>query len=470
MKHFYLLFISLFILLSCTSETEPIAGDPDPDGGNPDKELKACFSLSSETVFVGETLEIDNCSEGALTYFYDFGNGSESSNQSPSVVYEEGGEYTITLTVANAKEESDTKTLSVLVGSAESFYIYPEIPAGYSYLPMEAGIHPQNGKIYTLELREDGAGPGGSKFYYRELDENFESVSHYIADKPFNSNSAFMNVLSNGNQNFHFSRTLGALFGSQELTYDSGWSFLNNINPANKHSFGYLPDGANFLYFGTSDDSGIYKAAIEHRNTAGDTFQIDLHALGENSSMIADMVVLDGGFVAFGGVFTRNDLAPQIAGYKPVFAFFDASLNLVSEMIIEDSELSGHILSADNLNGAYHLVALSNGNLVAYGNGELLVANSNGNLIKRLYFEETSSLQALVSLGDYFVISTGGYLRKFDADGQQQAQLKYEGDYLPEFVQKDGKLYFVAGQDTEDGIKMFYGAVDTNLKLVAIGA
>ncbi len=471
MKHFYLPCLLAILLLSC-SQTEPISGDPDPDGGDddPHTSLEACFSLSSETILVGESLEISDCSEGATSYSYDFGNGEESTDDSPSVVYEEGGEYTITLTVTNNEQETDTKTRSVYVGSAESYYIYPEVPEGYSYLPLEAGIHPQNGAVFVIELREDQLGPGGSKFFYRELDESFAATSHYIADKPFNCNSAFVNVLASGNLNFHFSRTLAGLYGSQELTYNSSWGFLNNINPAGKHSYGYLPDGANYLYYGTANDSGVYKAAIEHRNSGGDTFEIELLALGSASSMIGDMIKVPGGYIAFGGVFIKNDLAPQIQNYKPVLAFLDDMLNLTSEVVLDASMLDATISSPNDLNGSYHLEQLANGNLVLYGNGELIVTESNGTLLKRTLYEDTKPIQALISLGETFVISTDGYLRKFDSGGNQLKEFKYNGNYMPELFEKDGKLFFVAGYDTEAGVKMFYGAVDANLNLKALGS
>jgi hypothetical protein len=48
-------------------------------------------------------------------------------------------------------------------------------------------------------------------------------------------------------------------------------------------------------------------------------------------------------------------------------------------------------------------------------------------------------------------------------------ELKYPGNYLPEFIEKEGKLFIIAGFDTDEGIKMLYGAVDSNLNPVALG-
>jgi hypothetical protein len=172
-----------------------------------------------------------------------------------------------------------------------------------------------------------------------------------------------------------------------------------------------------------------------------------------------------GGYVAFGGVFTKNATAPQISGYKPVLAFFDSSLNLTGEVVISDSVLDTKITTPNDLNGTYHLEQLSNGNLVAYGNGELLVTDSEGNPLSHTYFSDTSKIQALVSLGNSFVISTDLYLRKFSASGSALNTFKYNGNYLPRIILFNGNLFFISAYDTEDGIKIFYGAVDQELGL-----
>ena len=138
------------------------------------------------------------------------------------------------------------------------------------------GLIQFNGNIYSIELLEDNIGSGGSKYYYNELDATYNVSSNYIADKPFESNSAFINFYPSGNMNFVFSRTLAGLYGTQEITYNSSWGFLNGINSATKHSYGFLPDGVNFLYYGTEDDSGQYKPAIERRNASGDAFEVFL--------------------------------------------------------------------------------------------------------------------------------------------------------------------------------------------------
>ncbi len=86
--------------------------------------------------------------------------------------------------------------------------------------------------------------------------------------------------------------------------------------------------------------------------------------------------------------------------------------------------------------------------------------------LARTTIRDTSNNQALVSLGDSFVISTDEYLRKFNTSGTQTAQLKYNGNHLPELINKDNVLFFITGYDLETEIKIFYGACDNDLTLI----
>lgn len=459
MKYLYPLLFGILFIYSCSKDSN--------DGDDPKTAvLEACFEISKDTLSVGETLQISDCSKGATSYAYNLGNGASSEEESPITAYQDGGDFNISLTVTNDAMETKTFSREVHVTSATSKYIYPEIATGFSAVSLESGINPSNGNIYSIELLEDNVGSGGSKYYYNELDASYTVTSNYIADKPFESNSAFINFYPSGNMNFVFSRTLAGLYGTQEITYNSGWGFMNGINSATKHSYGFLPDGANFLYFGTEDDAGQYKVAVERRNASGDAFEVFLGDLGSTDAMIGDMIATGSGYIAFGGVFTKNATSPQITSYKPVVIFYDSSLAITSHVVFDSSVLDGKLSSANDLNGSYHLEQLSNGNIVMYGNGELIVSDASGTMISATYFEGSKNNQALISLGDSFILSTDNYLRKFDTSGNQLKELKYEGNYLPEILEIGNLIFFAAGYDTDGEIKMFYGSSDKDLNLI----
>ena len=463
MKKNYL-FILLLFLISCSTDSldENI---PEPE----ESTLVACFEMSQETILTGEILQINSCSEGATAFLYDFGNGDASTKENPVITYQEEGTYAILLTVTNDKGKTSSIDKEINVVSNQGYYYYPDIDEGFSSIPLELGINPNSGNVYYLELRSDEVGSAGNKFYYRELSEDLSSEGQYLADKPYNSNSAFVNFFPSGKQNFVFSRTLNSLYGTQEITYDMGWAFLNGIQSAKKHSYGALEVEGNYLYYGTDKPGEFNEAAIEIRNSNGDAFQVISNAIpGHENATIGDMIPVEGGFVAFGGAYKANTTPPYVSSYYPLLLFFDGAYNMVSYVVYNDSSLTGLVNTSDQLNGSFHLEKLSNGNLVMYAMGELRVTDAGGNTLFSQFFEDTSNNQAMVSLGDGFVVSTRDYLKKYSSSGSLITELKYGGQYMPEILRDGESLFFIAGYEDGELIKTFYGSTDLDLNLISL--
>ena len=468
MKKNYLLILSLFFIISCS--TDSITDDIDENLPDPDETaVIACFEMSQETVLTGEILQITSCSTGATEFLYDFGNGDASTKENPVITYSEMGTYSISLTVSNDKGKTSTFDREINVISTEGFYYYPDIDEGYSSLPLELGVNPDNGNLYYIELLEDKVGSNGSKFYYRELDGDLNSERQYLADKPYNSNSAFVNFLPTGKQNFVFSRTLNSLYGTQEITYNMAWAFLSGIQSAKKHSYGALEAEGNYLYYGTSKPGDYHEAAIEIRNGNGDAFQvISTTVPGHENATIGDMIEIAGGYAAFGGVFKANSAPPYIADYYPALLFFDNEYNKTGEVVFVDSSLKGVVNASDDLNGSFHLEQLSNGNLVMYAMGELRITDAGGNTLFSQYFADTSNNQALANLEDSFIISTRDYLKKYSPTGSLITELKYGGQYMPEILLYGESLFFIAGYEAGELAKPFYGSTNLDLELIAL--
>ncbi len=155
----------------------------------------------------------------------------------------------------------------------------------------------------------------------------------------------------------------------------------------------------------------------------------------------------------------------------------DNSFGITASMVYEDSVLDSKISDVDDLNGRYHLAQLSNGNIVMYGNGELIVADASGTKLKSAYYNGSKNPQALISLGSSFVISTNEQLIKFDAQGNQLKTLAYPGNYMPNIIEKNNQLFFAAGYDSEDTVmgtatipvvKLVYGLLDKELNLLTL--
>ncbi len=82
------------------------------------KEPVASFTVSSTTVKKGETISFTNTTEDGVDYEWDFGDGNSSTIQSPSHVYDNLGDYTVTLTAysKNGKKSNSTSE-TVQVGN-----------------------------------------------------------------------------------------------------------------------------------------------------------------------------------------------------------------------------------------------------------------------------------------------------------------------------------------------------------------
>lgn len=81
---------------------------------------KPCFEIISTSftelghVLQGEEVILSNCSDDGLAFSWDFGDGQTSTLNSPHHVWEEPGDYTITLTVETEKNSrSLTKDITV---------------------------------------------------------------------------------------------------------------------------------------------------------------------------------------------------------------------------------------------------------------------------------------------------------------------------------------------------------------------
>ena len=57
----YFLLLSFFVfIVSCSKDSD----------GNSDKEVVACFNIVKDTLYFDETLQIENCSQNAVSYTY----------------------------------------------------------------------------------------------------------------------------------------------------------------------------------------------------------------------------------------------------------------------------------------------------------------------------------------------------------------------------------------------------------------
>src|SRR5688572_3413695 len=75
---------------------------------------RADFTFQPTFPEAGETIIFFNQSEDALRFDWNFGNGTSSQEEEPTVVYDEPGDYVVELVARNGLRSS-TKTLTITV-------------------------------------------------------------------------------------------------------------------------------------------------------------------------------------------------------------------------------------------------------------------------------------------------------------------------------------------------------------------
>ena len=76
---------------------------------------ESCFNFNpTSDIKDGDQINFTSCSENANSYMWDFGDGSSSTQENPTHIYQTFGNFTITLTVSNSTgTDSTAKTISV---------------------------------------------------------------------------------------------------------------------------------------------------------------------------------------------------------------------------------------------------------------------------------------------------------------------------------------------------------------------
>lgn len=177
---------------------------------------RACFSVSTESGKVGESLEFINCSEFATHYSWSFGDGGISDEKNPTHVYDKDGVYEVILFAGfdlnsdgliderdNAVSFSQTVTILPKEASAEivvkdattwtpSNIALPVVSGAvvevyFSYDSFEGGvsdlteISDQNGKVMFYDL------PDNTFYYTVEKDDLSNIVNGYRVIEVFQS-------------------------------------------------------------------------------------------------------------------------------------------------------------------------------------------------------------------------------------------------------------------------------------------
>ncbi len=93
-------------------------------------EPNAYFTINNSSILTYENIDFNNLSTNAKTFFWDFGNGQNSSEFYPTIFYRNSGHYTITLTAQSEKnkyKDEYSQTLKVIQPTDLSIRIFKNI-------------------------------------------------------------------------------------------------------------------------------------------------------------------------------------------------------------------------------------------------------------------------------------------------------------------------------------------------------
>jgi parallel beta-helix repeat protein len=134
--------ISLFIFITFIAMTFVSCDNEEPNPNAP----TACFTAPTE-IIAGISAEFSSaCSENALSFAWDFGDGGTSTLANPSHTFTSEGSYTVTLTVTSSEGDTDQDSKSVNVAAPQAIEHSGYITSNETWVE---GIHIITGDVYV---------------------------------------------------------------------------------------------------------------------------------------------------------------------------------------------------------------------------------------------------------------------------------------------------------------------------------
>ncbi len=132
------------------------------------KDPMALFGVDSDVVYVGDEVTFKNASVDADTYYWDFGDGSHSTEFSPKHTYEAAGTYNVYLH-ANTKKNASVASLVITVKKR-------------SELVVNGNHYPIDG-VQVLYENSTNGGKNYYLYFYNKSEVVYNSTDQYFTGR-----------------------------------------------------------------------------------------------------------------------------------------------------------------------------------------------------------------------------------------------------------------------------------------------
>ncbi|WP_324027057.1 hypothetical protein QSV08_04800 [Maribacter sp. BPC-D8] len=460
LSYFFLLSFFVFIV-SCSKDSD----------GNSDKEVVACFNIVKDTLYFNETLQIENCSQNAVSYTYRVAGFDVTLEELATMQFSPGNKM---ITMGAYGENGETDLLQADFQQKEFYvkeeadsYFFPDEFLGSRRL-LKFDRHPFTNEMYAIyvdfndlkyyyaAISEDleftliEINTGYSDYGYRALCDFQDDGTIYI-DMPFR----YTNAIIRQRHIVNIETGLSPLTNLDLLSYDFdvGYTTLNN----KAYAF-----GANF-----TSEPRKYVPAI-NTLVSGETETIKEFDFGDKSGVIGNLTPFRDGFLAFAGAF---DFASDglVSNATTRLLELDAEFNLVNSQEL-DALGEATIGSLGTMSAPYHMVKLPNDNILLYGLNTLRILDSNLAIIHAEALPGFTDQSHLI-LDDHIYLSATNYLYKYSFDGTRLAELKVRQNGMRGIVPyKNGLIFMAELNDLFAGgnKEVLTGIVDKDLKLLPL--
>lgn len=458
-KIYFFAFILLSFLSSCSSSDSPEVQKP-----------VALFTLTSTKFNVGDDIKITNSSTSPVqivSYAFDFGNNTSSTEKEPTFYYSSVGNYNIKLTIKDANGAVASTTLQVTISDGNSLLVENQNPGGSDTYPLEIGIH--DNKIFYTEAFRSVLVSNSSFYRHLEYDDVTKTfTTKVIAEKVVNSGHAKTTFLNNGNKIITFAESINYI-GLKETELGSEWNSIRLDNYTHKTIYGSLQNNDQYLFYGSYNQD----PAIEIRNNAGEFVSRKTYESTLKNAFIGDLIKTGNTYIAFGGKYDASSSSNAFVNYRQLILFLDENLEITGQKTFDTGGLSTLGQSWNNLNSSFTVRKLSNGNLAMYSHDALRITNAQGEEVQIVTFDNSRSyIQGLIEVENGFIVSNGFKLEKYDNTGKLVKSVSYRGFGVSGFVKKGDLIYFAAGCSSSFGDfsvnTTVLGAIDSNLNFKKI--